>query len=459
MFLVRLAITTAFVLALVPGRARADDDSIPPPRQPAPAPAPAPEPATPAPSAPQAPLAPPVAAPAAPPVPAAPTPPAGPIPSAPAAPPSAPEPPPASPAVAPAPSVPELPSPTTQPAVAPTVAPTPDATAPASVEKPASVEAPPSLERIAKQFDEEERSARRDVRRRRYEATFAYLRGSPMPSDVEEARGALVTLAFEAEAWDLVPPRADEYLAYHRSATLAAEVLYEKAYALAKLGRQGEGRAAYADLTRSVGLKAQGKSAVMRAWTSYAIWLADVGDVAGAKGVWRGFMAVFQTLPKAEAEPFLNMAADEIKYLDLIGTVPPPFPVDARDLEGRPISLADYRGRHVLIDFWATWCKPCKAELPNVLEAYRRHHERGFDVVGVVLDEPTEGALVRNCVAEHRMPWRQVHYTTMRNPIAPAYGVRGVPYTMLVGPDGKVIRVGLRGAELRARLERIFPGR
>jgi thiol-disulfide isomerase/thioredoxin len=316
---------------------------------------------------------------------------------------------------------------------------------------------PDTLEALATRFTTEEKAARAAVLRRRHEATRDWVARHPTSSDLEQARGELVTTAFDAEAWELVAPSADDYLRLHVTGPLVPEVRYCKAVALGRLGRGAECRRAYDELTRTVNLKQHSKGVVMRAFTAYAGWLAEQGDVAGAQGQWAMMRAVFQTIP--DGKPFINMAEDESQYLGQVGRDAIPFPAETRDLEGRPVSLAAYRGRWVLIDFWATWCKPCIEELPYLQDAYRRHHGKGLEIVGVVVNEPTDRAKVSAFVAERRIPWPQVHFTEIRNPIQQAYGVRGVPFAMLVGPDGKIVRTGLRGADLRSTLDRIFSNR
>ena len=464
------------VTAVATRTASADDDSLPPPRPPpkaaenpaapaVPTPVPAPTPAAPAPG-PGTPIEAPAPSnpiPAAPaPVPEATPPPAAVVPARPTLTPSQGPQPTDVPVVGPAlatPTAAPAPTPTPLPAAAPAAAPaaTPIAPTPGVSPPTPAIE---TLDSISRAYDEQEKADLRDVRRRRYESIYAYVQTHPAAKDKEESLGALVSLAFDTESWDRVPARVDAYADHVRQAhgaqPMPVDFLFDKAYAFAKLGLEAQARTAYGALVGVLSLKLHAKGVVVRSWSSYAFWLADIGDINGAKAQWRGLKAIFQTIPPADGKPFMNMADDEIKYLDQVGHEPPAFPADARDLEGRPVSLANYRGKYVLLDFWATWCKPCKEELPNVLDAYRRWHDKGFDVLGIVVNEPQDGAKVREFVAEKALPWRQIHYATGRNPIQTAFGVYGVPYTMLIGPDGRTVRIGLRGGELRTVLERIF---
>ena len=139
---------------------------------------------------------------------------------------------------------------------------------------------------------------------------------------------------------------------------------------------------------------------------------------------------------------------------DRPGAQAPAF--EGRSISGKKIQFPeDYRGRFVLLDFWATWCGPCRQELPHVRKALERFGERGFAVLGVTLDAPqVEQSRVSRFVADERMPWPQVYDDAIA--IAGKYGVEGIPAAFLVDGTGKIVAQGdaLRGDELLATLER-----
>ena len=129
-----------------------------------------------------------------------------------------------------------------------------------------------------------------------------------------------------------------------------------------------------------------------------------------------------------------------------------PFPVAAKDLNGEPLSLAQYKGKVVLMDFWATWCGPCVGEMPNVIAAYNKYHAQGFDIIGVSLDESRPA--LTSFLADNKMPWRQVFDGKQWNSAVPReYGVAAIPFGLLVGRDGKIAAVDVRGPALNAAIE------
>jgi peroxiredoxin/outer membrane lipoprotein-sorting protein len=121
-----------------------------------------------------------------------------------------------------------------------------------------------------------------------------------------------------------------------------------------------------------------------------------------------------------------------------------PLPFVAKDLQGQPVSLARYKGKVVLLDFWATWCGPCVKGLPELKGAYDKYHAQGFEVVGVSLDEDQKA--LASFIKKNEMPWPQVFDGKgWKSKVSTDYGVRSIPFLLLVGRDGKIAAVNPRG--------------
>ena len=121
------------------------------------------------------------------------------------------------------------------------------------------------------------------------------------------------------------------------------------------------------------------------------------------------------------------------------------------DPSGKPVSLSSFRGKYVLIDFWASWCKPCREENPNVVKAYKKFNNKNFTVLGVSLDRDKEPWI--KAIERDNLTWTQVSDLQFwNNSVAQLYHVQGIPQNFLVDPNGKIVGRNLRGEELEAKL-------
>jgi peroxiredoxin len=135
----------------------------------------------------------------------------------------------------------------------------------------------------------------------------------------------------------------------------------------------------------------------------------------------------------------------------------PAIPFTQNDVNGKPVSLADFRGKYVLIDFWASWCGPCRKENPTVVAAYQQFKDKGFTIIGVSLDQPGKQNDWLKAIADDQLTWTQVSdLKYWDNEVAKLYGIRSIPANYLIDPSGKIIAKGLRGEALSAKLAELL---
>lgn len=268
------------------------------------------------------------------------------------------------------------------------------------------------------------------------------------------------------------PTTTDEILAYRQNARKALQTAadriiklekdktseaYRKAGAIklqlgladVQHGNAESQRAFYQDvLAHLKSAKAPSQQELALAYTFGQV-VEQTGNIDLAKEAYGEFGKFFSTSEDAELANYGEKMTGIARRLDLPGKE---MKVEGSTASGEPFDWKAYRGKVVLIDYWATWCGPCIQELPNVKENYDKYHDKGFEVVGISLD--SDPARLERFLAEREIPWACLFQegAGWDHPMAKYYGVMGIPATMLLDRDGKVISMGIRGGELGRQL-------
>jgi len=158
--------------------------------------------------------------------------------------------------------------------------------------------------------------------------------------------------------------------------------------------------------------------------------------------------------PAARNSFYGKQIGDMVKKMDNIAIGKKPA-MTLPDANGKMVSLADYKGKIVLVDFWASWCAPCRKENPNVLKAYNAFHDKGFEVLGVSLDESK--AKWETAIKDDGLRWTHVSdLKAWNSPYVKDFGITGVPTSFILDREGRIVAKDLRGEELQKKLAELL---
>lgn len=190
--------------------------------------------------------------------------------------------------------------------------------------------------------------------------------------------------------------------------------------------------------------------------TMFAVELSNSPDSSMAKKALDELLPILRESDNPGVQQKLALLEGVNRRINLLGNE---MELSGKFLDGTELDWAAYKGKVVLVDYWATWCGPCRAEVPNVLENYLKYHDKGFDVIGISLDDQRSDA--EDYVKQTNIPWPSLFEENTgesgwQNPMAVKYGITGIPTAILIDQEGKVVSLQARGPQLGELLEKLL---
>lgn len=174
----------------------------------------------------------------------------------------------------------------------------------------------------------------------------------------------------------------------------------------------------------------------------------DISTRIGAKDRGKKFVNQMKTdlAPHPEAAQ-INGFIDQIAANLYVPGIGDSMNLKFKSTAGQDVDVAAMKGKVILIDFWATWCEPCISEMPNIATTFEKYNEKGFEIIGISLDEDLN--VLNNFLTANEIKWPQYFDgKSWGNELAGEYGIQGIPATFLIGKEGKIVATNLRGNEL-----------